>query len=524
MKRKINGASCAVLLLVFVLCSSPVTRLLASVGPTTIVVVDLGISEPSIARATALMKDLASAAPVETSIGMVASSDIVIGVIEPVESGDFLVQLEAQKPLLEHSDKQAFPVAVERALDMFDENGGSLALITNGNIDTANAEYDQQFHDWFELQKEMAALGNVKLLALSPETPTDWFVGHFNGESVLEMPAIDTSPIAVIADILGVEAAILAKTDLSPANTETVLSDTDTPSKASTADSTDNNTPGTDTTVALEVTQSQPNIADTENETTVLSVQSDSDGGQSGAGTAATVNDIITEPKAAITNITVSDANEPLTIASNNTTLNDEALSDNSGSSLTNNTLPKADDQVTAPTTPQGKADPATTPKQTANTQSADAQVIDPPAVNSGTKINDIKTALGNIDRLAWSAAAGVLAGLLLLLLAIRLLRRKGTVGITQTATTEHPLQKTKAHQQVQNDATVARPLLPPEDDNTFSSTALHSLIDNENEKALVNDAPVNATRPHAIRADTSDATDEFDVIDKSIDSRRKTD
>jgi hypothetical protein len=561
-------------------------QLSADTNTRSVVVIDLGLEEASIAKAVGLIESMAVAAPESSSIGLVAASDIVISVIEPMQSKDFLVQLAEQTALLEHSDSRAFPVAIERAMDMFEGNSGKLTLITDGTINTGNTDFDQQFIDWFGLQQEMAAMQDVHLLALAPVQPTTWLTAQISSDFLLQWPSGDSDTASVLARILGVQQVTVAATTDSATSIET------TTTSDATSDS-DESPTGAETDLTLAdkvetepVDTSQPatseavtnaSITDTDTNTTT-DTQHLSSTAQSTATeqTLATTQLAVAEESGAPT----SDAQngtepEQTTPASNTETDNTNNVSTeltqagNETPSRSTDTTATAD--VIADTTTDALVESTTSNDPVIeNSSNAQAQINAPQQNLShgagesllnriDTQANRLAQLLTNISTRNWLMIAGTLIVLAALILLFRLLRRiprrkaQPSTTAEHSTTAQHPLAnasatsgagKKGADSNSQDGVTRANPLQQqnkqPEEDNAFSSTALHSLLgdtaeqaqEGQSEKTKMQPLGTNETDPdddtktrQVVRQDDQSAdseTNEFAIIDKLISKNNK--
>ena len=197
------GCSC---LLAMTCVTTPAT---ADNDTESVIVLDLGLQPAAISHSIELIETLTDQAPGTAKIGLVAASDIVLSVVEPVRAPEFASLLEEQITLLEHSRSRAFPVAVERALDMFNAQGdnATLLLITDGVIDTLDSDSDQQFAEWFELQTEMAEISNIGILTLSPEQKESsaWLTGLLGNDSTIEWPQKNNGMATLMARVFRIE-------------------------------------------------------------------------------------------------------------------------------------------------------------------------------------------------------------------------------------------------------------------------------------------------------------------------------
>lgn len=560
-----NTFLCGFYLVTLMILGVVPAQLCADTKSRSVVVIDLGLEDTSIAKAVGLIENMAIAAPESSSIGLVAASDIVISVIEPMQSQDFLVQLSEQAALLEHSDSHAFPVAIERAMDMFDGNSGKLTLITDGTIDTTNPDFDQQFIDWFGLQQEMAAMQDVQLLALPPVQPTAWLTEQISSDFLLQWPAGDSDTSSVLARILGVEQITVAVT------TDSTTSDSEakTPSGAeadltlaarvendavevtqpTTSDAV-TNTVNTNTDTAADTTEQAtttiPPPAETIGQTPNGANEPDTERKQPNTAPTPTGNTATDSTNDASTESTLPGNTTPSrsTDISTNTDINTDALAENttSNDSTTENTSKQlgssaAPIEATQHNLPQG----------------AGGSLVS----RIDTQAKRFAQLLTNTSTSSWLVIAGTLVALAVLMLLLRILRRgsrEAGRNVQHSTTAQHPLangtatsssdKKGADPKTAQDAATRANPLQQPDkqqqEDNAFSSTALHSLLGDTTEHAVERESEKTKMQPlgasetdsdtksdtgQALRHDDQSAdteTNEFAIIDKLISKNNK--
>lgn len=183
-QRRIQSIGRATLLLLCLL-----QTVTATAATTTIIGIDLGISEESLNASKQLLKSTLSQAAAEDSFGMVIADELVRTVIAPQSAEALLAALP--EITLNHSDSGNIAALLERSLAMADESAADttrIRIISSGEIKltagTDNTSKQERFQMWASdiLLPDIAArYPDFRLITPQPnnEVLIDAIVTHF---------------------------------------------------------------------------------------------------------------------------------------------------------------------------------------------------------------------------------------------------------------------------------------------------------------------------------------------------------